>query len=97
MDEAGVDGVHRHVTTPVRPTRPAHFRWTFAIASSGTVHTIREVAVVLGVALLGVVFAASGGYSSSRAFIPGFVPAMWMGAALAAVGAVVAWALPRAK
>jgi len=33
VNEAGVDGVHRHVTTPTRPTRPAHFRWTFAIAS----------------------------------------------------------------
>jgi len=65
--------------------------------ASGTVHTIREVAVVLGVASVGVVFAARGGYSSSTAFIAGFVPSMWLGAALAGIGAMVAWALPSAR
>jgi MFS family permease len=63
--------------------------------ASGTVHTIRELAVVLGVALLGLVFAAQGGYDSSTQFIEGFVPAMRLAAALAAIGAAVAFVLPR--
>ncbi len=64
--------------------------------ASGTVNTIRELAVVLGVAALGVAFAAQGGYSSAGEFIAGFVPSMWLAAALAASGALVAMALPGA-
>jgi EmrB/QacA subfamily drug resistance transporter len=62
--------------------------------ASGTVHTFREVAVVLGVAALGLVFARYGGYSSPARFVAGFVPAMRLAAVLAAVGVVVALVLP---
>ena len=62
--------------------------------ASGTVNTIRELAVVIGVAALGVAFAARGGYSSAGEFIAGFVPSMWVAAALAASGALVAITLP---
>lgn len=64
--------------------------------ASGAVNVIREVAVVLGVAALGVVFTAhGGGYTSRAQFVTGFVPAMRLGAVLAAVGAAAAFALPR--
>jgi hypothetical protein len=46
--------------------------------------------------VLGLVFAGHGGYASHADFVGGFVPAMWLAAGLAAVGAVAAVALPRA-
>ena len=64
--------------------------------ASGTVNTIRELAVVIGVAALGVAFAARGGYSSAGELIAGFVPSGWPAAALAANGALVAMTLPGA-
>jgi len=64
--------------------------------ASGAATAIREVAAVFGVAGLGLVFAAHGGYASRADFVGGFVPAMWLGAGLAAVGVLAAVALPRA-
>ena len=51
---------------------------------------------MFGVAGLGLVFAGHGGYASRADFVAGFVPAMWLAAALAAVGVLAAAALPRA-
>src|SRR2546429_3284919 len=48
--------------------------------ASGAATAIRELAVVLGVAGLGLVFAGHGGYASRADFTAGFVPAMWLGA-----------------
>jgi len=53
-----------------------------------------ELAAVVGVAVLGLVFAGHGGYASRADFVGGFVPAMWVGAVLAAVGVLAATALP---
>jgi EmrB/QacA subfamily drug resistance transporter len=64
--------------------------------ASGTLNTVRELAVVLGVAVLGAVFAARGGYSSAGEFVAGFVPSMWLASALAASGALVTITLPGA-
>jgi MFS family permease len=64
--------------------------------ASGAAATIREVAAAAGVAVLGMVFAGHGGYGSRADFIAGFVPAMWLGAGLAAAGVLAAVALPRA-
>ncbi len=63
--------------------------------ASGASATIREVAVVLGVAVLGFVFSRYGSYDSPDHFVAGFVPAAWWAASLAAVGALTAAALPR--
>jgi MFS family permease len=63
--------------------------------ASGAATAIRELAVVFGVAVLGLVFAGHGGYASRADFTAGFVPAMWLAAGLAAAGVLAAVALPR--
>ncbi|MDX6249909.1 MAG: hypothetical protein QOF10_3269 [Kribbellaceae bacterium] len=62
--------------------------------ASGTNNTIREVGVAMGVAVLASVFASSGSYETPSRYIDGLVPAVWVGAAVVAVGAVVALLLP---
>ena len=62
--------------------------------ASGANNTIREVGGVFGVAILASVFSATGGYASPQAFVDGLVPAVWVGAAVVGVGALVALALP---
>ena len=64
--------------------------------ASGAATAIRELAAVFGVAVLSLVFTGQGGYTSRADFVAGFVPAMWLAAALAAVGVLAAAALPRA-
>jgi MFS family permease len=64
--------------------------------ASGAATAIRELAVVFGVAVLGLVFAGHGGYASRADFTAGFVPAMWLAAGLAAAGLLAAVSLPRA-
>ncbi|HSG87559.1 MAG TPA: MFS transporter [Candidatus Limnocylindrales bacterium] len=62
--------------------------------ASGANNTIREVGGVFGVAVLASVFSASGSYASPQAFVDGMVPAIWVGAAVVAVGSIVALAIP---
>ncbi len=62
--------------------------------ASGANNTIREVGGVFGVAVLASVFSATGGYTSPQAFVDGLAPAVWVGAAVVAVGALVALAIP---
>jgi EmrB/QacA subfamily drug resistance transporter len=62
--------------------------------ASGINNTLREMGGVFGVAVLASVFTAAGGYSSPATFVAGLVPAIWVGAAVAALGAVVALAIP---
>jgi EmrB/QacA subfamily drug resistance transporter len=62
--------------------------------ASGTNNTIREVGVAMGVAVLASVFASSGSYETPSSYIDGLVPAVWVGAAVVAVGAVAALLLP---
>ncbi|HEX5294569.1 MAG TPA: hypothetical protein VFX25_37330 [Streptosporangiaceae bacterium] len=64
--------------------------------ASGAATAIRELAVVFGGAVLGLVFAGHGGYASRADFTAGFVPAMWLAAGLAAAGLLAAVSLPRA-
>jgi EmrB/QacA subfamily drug resistance transporter len=64
--------------------------------ASGAATAIRELAVVFGVTVLGLVFAGHGGDASRPEFVRGFVPAMWLAAGLAGVGVLAAVALPRA-
>ena len=65
--------------------------------ASGANNAIREVGGVLGVAVLGAIFAAAGSYASPEAFMDGLTPAVWAGAAVLVFGAVVALALPGAR
>ncbi len=62
--------------------------------ASGATNAIREVGGVMGVAVLAAVFSANGSYASPQAYIDGVVPAMWVGAAILALGAVIATLVP---
>jgi EmrB/QacA subfamily drug resistance transporter len=57
--------------------------------ASGAISAIREFAVVLGVAALGLVFSRRGDVSSPARFLTGFVPAMWVGGGIAAAGVLL--------
>jgi cytochrome c biogenesis factor len=46
------------------------------------------------VAVLATVFTNAGGYTSPQAYVDGLVPAVWVGAAVLAVGAVIALLVP---
>jgi len=63
--------------------------------ASGTSNTIRELGVAVGVASLASIFASAGGYASHQSFVDGLRPAILVGAAIVAAGAVVALWLPR--
>jgi EmrB/QacA subfamily drug resistance transporter len=62
--------------------------------ASGANNAIREVGGVFGVAVLAAVFTANGSYFNPQAYVDGLVPAVWVGAAVVAVSAVVALFLP---
>jgi EmrB/QacA subfamily drug resistance transporter len=62
--------------------------------ASGTNNTIREVGVAMGVAVLASVFASAGSYETPSSYVAGLVPAVWVGAAIVAVGAALALLLP---
>jgi cytochrome c biogenesis factor len=52
---------------------------------------------VFGVAVLSTIFSSSGSLTSTQGFVDGAIPALWVGAAVVAVGAVLALALPRRR
>jgi EmrB/QacA subfamily drug resistance transporter len=62
--------------------------------ASGTNNAIREVGGVFGVAVMSTIFAGAGSFASPQAFVDGFTTALWVGAAVVGVGALVALALP---
>jgi EmrB/QacA subfamily drug resistance transporter len=62
--------------------------------ASGATNAIRELGGVLGIAILATVFTSHGSYLSPQAYINGLVPALWLGAAVLAGGALIAAALP---
>jgi EmrB/QacA subfamily drug resistance transporter len=61
--------------------------------ASGANNAIRELGGVFGVAILASIFASSGGYGSGQHFIDGMTPAVYTGAAIVALGAVLAFAI----
>lgn len=62
--------------------------------ASGATNAIREVGGVLGVAVLASVFAANGSYLSPQAFSAGVEAALPIGAAVLALGALIALLVP---
>lgn len=62
--------------------------------ASGANNALREVGGALGVASLAAVFSAQGGYESATRFVDGLTPALWVGAAGVAAGALAALAVP---
>ena len=85
---------HGHVLRPDRQRRPVAVRPEEEGKASGANNAIREVGGVFGVAVLASVFSANGSYASPQAYVDGLVPAMAIGAAVVAVAAVVALAIP---
>jgi EmrB/QacA subfamily drug resistance transporter len=65
--------------------------------ASGANNAIRELGGVFGVAVLSSVFAASGSYLSPQTFVDGLKPAVAVGAAIVAVGAVAALGIRRLR
>jgi EmrB/QacA subfamily drug resistance transporter len=65
--------------------------------ASGANNAIRELGGVFGIAVLGAVFSAHGGYASGASFVSGLTPAVWGGAAGVAVAALAAFLLPKAR
>ena len=65
--------------------------------ASGANNAIRELGGVFGIAVLGAVFSARGGYTSGAAFVSGLVPAVWVGGAAVAAAAAAALLLPRLR
>jgi EmrB/QacA subfamily drug resistance transporter len=62
--------------------------------ASGTSNTIRELGVAAGVAALASIFSTYGSFATHQSFVDGLRPAVLVGAAVVAVGAVVAIFLP---
>jgi EmrB/QacA subfamily drug resistance transporter len=62
--------------------------------ASGANNTIREIGGVLGVAVLATVFSDVGGMGSPSAYVDGLVPAVWVGAAVLGLGAIIALFVP---
>jgi EmrB/QacA subfamily drug resistance transporter len=65
--------------------------------ASGANNAIRELGGVFGVAVLASVFAHYGGYGSGQSFVDGLTPAIYVGAALVAAGAVAALGIARKR
>jgi EmrB/QacA subfamily drug resistance transporter len=63
--------------------------------ASGANNAIRELGGVFGVAVLASVFSHFGGYATGTTFTDGMNPAVWIGAAIVALGAVAAFAIKR--
>jgi EmrB/QacA subfamily drug resistance transporter len=65
--------------------------------ASGANNAIRELGGVLGVSVLATIFAQNGSYQSPQSYVDGLVPAVYAGAAIAAIGAVAALFITRAR
>jgi EmrB/QacA subfamily drug resistance transporter len=65
--------------------------------ASGAANAIRELGGVFGIAVLGAVFSARGGYATDATFVAGLTPAVWVGGAAIAVAALAAMLVPGIK
>jgi MFS family permease len=61
--------------------------------ASGANNAVRELGGVFGVAVLASVFSHYGGYSSGTSFVDGMTPAVYVGAAVVAFGAIAMFAI----
>ncbi|WEK62649.1 MAG: DHA2 family efflux MFS transporter permease subunit [Candidatus Microbacterium colombiense] len=62
--------------------------------ASGTNSTLREIGVALGIAVLTAVFAGAGGTLTPTGYVDAAIPAIWVGAGVLALAAVISIALP---
>jgi EmrB/QacA subfamily drug resistance transporter len=61
--------------------------------ASGANNAVRELGGVFGVAILASIFTGYGGYGSGQQFVSGMKPAVFVGAAIVAVGALLAFGI----
>ena len=57
-------------------------------------NSLRQLGTVLGIAVLGAVFAARGDFTTPQAFLDGLRPALWLAVAALAAGTVTALLIP---
>jgi EmrB/QacA subfamily drug resistance transporter len=65
--------------------------------ASGANNAIRELGGVFGVAVLASIFTAYGGYGAGQHFVDGMNPAVYVGAAVVAIGSLLAFAIGRRR
>jgi EmrB/QacA subfamily drug resistance transporter len=65
--------------------------------ASGANNAIRELGGVFGVAVMAAVFSHYGGYQTPDSFVQGVTPALYIGAAIVAIGAAAALFIPRRR
>jgi EmrB/QacA subfamily drug resistance transporter len=65
--------------------------------ASGANNAIREIGGVFGVAVLASVFSHYGGYTTAQSFSHGMNAAVYIGAAIVALGALVAFSIPQRR
>ena len=65
--------------------------------ASGANNAIRELGGVLGVAVLASIFAQKGGYTSADTFVSGTSAAVYVGAAVVALGGVASFLIRRSR
>ena len=85
---------HGALLRPGRERRPGRVRREEEGKASGANNAIRELGGVFGVAVLASIFSSQGGYGTGASFVAGLTPAVWVGAAVVGLGALVAFAIP---
>jgi EmrB/QacA subfamily drug resistance transporter len=65
--------------------------------ASGANNALREVGGALGIAVMGSVFSAQGGYETGQTFVDGLRPALVIGSAVVALAGVAALLIPRQR
>ncbi|MDX3454310.1 DHA2 family efflux MFS transporter permease subunit [Streptomyces sp. ME02-8801-2C] len=65
--------------------------------ASGANNALREVGGALGIAVMGSIFAAQGGYETGQTFVDGLRPALVVGSAVVALAGVAALLIPAAR
>jgi EmrB/QacA subfamily drug resistance transporter len=63
--------------------------------ASGANNAMREVGGVFGIAVLAAIFSNQGGYFTAQNFVDGLKPAVWVGAVIVGIGALVCMLIPR--
>ena len=69
--------------------------WQEQGQASGANNAMRELGGVFGIAVLAAIFANQGGYFTAQTFMDGLKPAVWVGAVIVGIGAVMCLLIPR--
>ena len=69
--------------------------WQEQGQASGANNALRELGGVFGIAVLAAIFANRGSYFTAETFMDGLTPAVWVGAVVVGIGAVVCLLIPR--